>query len=114
MKSGVLRSIGLFATLWLTGSANAVTFKVSYPASVNSKPFTGRVLVFLTQKSGGEPRLGPNWFQPEPMYSAVVTNVQPGQSVSINSQNAVGFPGQLSALPDGNYQAQAVFDLNMG
>ena len=98
----------------IAAASSAVTFKVSFPAATYAKPFSGRVLVFLTQKPGVEPRLGPDWFNPEPCYSVTVKNLKPGQPVTIDSKTAVGFPGKLSALPNGNYRAQAVFDLNLG
>jgi S-formylglutathione hydrolase FrmB len=110
-----LLGVGLSAALCvISATASAVTFKVSYPSSTLAKPFSGRVLVFLTQKPGGEPRLGPDWFNPEPFYSITVKNLRPGQPVTIESKNAIGFPGNLTALPNGDYRAQAVFDLNLG
>ncbi len=110
----LLRVAGTASVCFIAAVSSAVTFKVSYPASTYSKPFSGRVLVFLTQKSGVEPRLGPDWFNPEPFYSVTVKNLKPGQNLTIDNKDAVGFPGKLSALPNGNYRAQAVFDLNLG
>lgn len=108
------RSRFLFLLLASCSLAQArVQFSVSYPASAFKGPFTGRVVVYLT-KGAGEPRFGPNWFSPEPMYSAWFTKVKPGQSMVINDRNAVGFPGKLSQLKPGDYRAQAVVDRNLG
>ena len=41
-------------------------------------PFTGRVLVMLTQ-GGGEPRRGPDWFNPQPFFAVDVKDWKPGE-----------------------------------
>jgi hypothetical protein len=114
MRKWILRLGSTTVACLAIAAASAVTFNISFPASTYDKPFSGRVLVFLTQKSGVEPRLGPDWFNPEPFYSVTVKNVKPGQPVTIDTKAAIGFPGKLSALPNGKYRVQAVFDLNLG
>lgn len=93
--------------------AAPIAFNVSYPESVLNSGFEGRVVVYLSQKSR-EPRFGPNWFSPEPMYSARLKFQKAGDKMIISDQNAIGFPGKLSALAPGEYTVQAVIDRNLG
>jgi hypothetical protein len=82
------------------------------PEALN-EPFSGRVVVWLS-RGRREPRFGPNWFNPEPCYSAKFTNVPPGTPMTITDENAVGFPGKLSELTPGEWSVQAVADRNLG
>ena len=47
-------------------AAAAVAFDVELDAGSAQQPSDGRLFVFLSQRDTGEPRLGPNWFRPEP------------------------------------------------
>jgi S-formylglutathione hydrolase FrmB len=94
------------------GSAPAA-FTVRIAASALAEPFTGRVVVYLT-KGRGEPRFGPDWFHPEPIYSAGFERVAPGEPMELTDANTVGFPGRFSALPAGEYRLQAVADRSLG
>jgi hypothetical protein len=87
-------------------------FTVTYPAGAFAGPFSGNVIVCLSER-GGEPRNGPNWFRPEPMYSFRYAGVKPGEPMTIDDR-ATGFPGKLSALKAGEYTVQAVLDRNLG
>lgn len=90
----------------------ALKFSVTYPAEAFAGPFTGKVVVYLSKRSP-QPRNGPNWFGPEPMYSLNFKNIKPGEAMVID-EKAVGFPGKLSALEAGEYMVQAVVDRNLG
>ena len=59
----------------------------------------------------GEPRLGPNWFRPQPFYARDVRDWKPGEAVAIDA-SAVGFPDTLDKLAPGEYRAQAVVRVN--
>ncbi|MCS6776919.1 MAG: alpha/beta hydrolase-fold protein [Chloroherpetonaceae bacterium] len=104
------------ALLWLILSglsqALALRFSVTYPESVFAGPFTGKVVVYLSRHAE-QPRLGPDWFHPEPMYSQKFRDVPPGSPMVID-ETATGFPGKLSQLPPGEYRVQAVIDRNLG
>lgn len=63
---------------------------------------------------GGEPRFGPDWENPQPEYSIFVSGLDPSKPAVLSDANTVGFPGKLSALPPGDYDAQAVIDRNLG
>lgn len=103
-------------TLWaiLTGlqQALALRFSVTYPQSLFAGPFNGRVVIYLSRHAE-QPRLGPDWFAPEPMYSQKFRDVLPGTPMVID-ETATGFPGNLSQLPPGEYRVQAVIDRNLG
>lgn len=91
---------------------SAVDFDVSFPSSAQGAEFTGKCVVYLSQ-GRGEPRFGPNWFNPQPMYSKDFEKIGPGDPMTIDG-SAVGFPGSLDKLAPGTYTAQAVLDLNLG
>ena len=95
-------------------AAEPLAFTVTISPDVMSDPFTGRVVVWLSRNPRGEPRFGPNWFNPEPCYSAKFENVKPGEPMRITDVNAVGFPGKLSELEAGRWTIQAVADRNLG
>lgn len=94
------------------GSAD-IRFSVSFPKAVFDGPFSGRVVVYLSKRSTN-PMHGPNWFSPEPMYSAPFKSVGPGSAMVVSDGNATVFPGPISSLPAGEYKVQAVVDRNLG
>ena len=96
----------------LLASGQALKFSVTWDASQLKEPFSGRIVVCLGH--GGEPRLGPNWFKPSPMYSTIVKNMKAGTPVVIDNDDAIGFPGKLADLTPGEYTVQVVIDRNLG
>ena len=54
-------------------------FTLTFAKEVSDKPFTGRVLVMLSQGHGGEPRFGPGWFNPTPFFAKDVRDWKPGE-----------------------------------
>lgn len=119
-----LRFCGLIALILASSCALRAqpTFSVTYPVGAYHGPFTGRVVIYLTKSDvkpgpfmkADEPRFGPDWFNPQPMYSAAFSNVMPGQPMIVSDANATGYPGKISALPEGDYKVQAVVDRNLG
>jgi pimeloyl-ACP methyl ester carboxylesterase len=112
------RLFGLGATILLlvlpqsTVHAAETGFELTFAPSVSLKPVTARVYVMLaTPGSPGEPRLGPDWFQPQPFYALDVTDWKPGTPLRVGSQ-AMGYPGPVSELPAGDYAIQAVIRFN--
>jgi S-formylglutathione hydrolase FrmB len=88
----------------------AVTLVEQAAAKVSSeRPITGRLYVFTSQREVGEPRLGPDWFSPEPFFGLEVHDFAPGQTRTIDD-TADGFPGLISQLPKGKYRVQALLD----
>jgi S-formylglutathione hydrolase FrmB len=108
------KTLFLVPLLFMAACSHAqLKFSVSYPPSALDKPFTGRVVVYVS-KEEGPPRIGPDWFNPQPCYSAKFKGIQPGTAMVLSSSNTVGFPGKLSALEPGEYHIQAVVDRDLG
>jgi hypothetical protein len=97
----------VFLALVAAASA-AVKFDVTLDPAAASRPASGRLFVFLSQRPTGEPRDGPDWFHPEPFFAIDVSNFQPGTIRRI-TDSADGFPDRLSKLPAGHWRAQAIF-----
>ncbi len=99
------------ASSWsaLAAAAQGPSIVVARPADSAVEHYSGRLYVFLTSHQRGEPRWGPNWFQPEPFYGVDVDDFGPGQERVIDDR-ANGFPGPLAEIPAGKYRAQAVLD----
>lgn len=102
----------LLVATFLYGCAVGAQFDVSFSADAYGGEFSGKCVVYLSQ-GRGEPRFGPNWFNPQPMYSKDFEKVQPGQAMVIDN-SAVGYPASLDKLAHGTYTVQAVVDLNLG
>jgi hypothetical protein len=87
-------------------------FEVTLTEAVSRTPASGRVYVFLgPDRSSAEPRLGPNWFRPQPFFAVDAAGWKPGQPLRIDSA-AAGFPDRLDRIPPGKYAAQAVLRRN--
>jgi S-formylglutathione hydrolase FrmB len=97
-------------------AADTIAFGLTLDPSVSQQPLTGRLFVFLERGEGlhpnHDPRLGPNWFSPEPFFGIDVQNMSPG-ATRIIDDTADGFPGKLSDVPPGRYRAQAILDHNL-
>src|SRR5437588_12719897 len=61
------------AALWVAGAARsadkALEFEVTIASNVSSAPVSGRLFVMLAKPGSGEPRNGPNWFNPQPFFA---------------------------------------------
>jgi hypothetical protein len=89
-----------------------LTFEITYAASLRSEPITGRAYVMLSPGySPGEPRFGPDWFNPQPFFAVNVESWILGEPLRIDSSTD-GFPGPLDQLKPGWYSIQAVVRLN--
>jgi hypothetical protein len=94
------------------GKAKAFAFEVTCATTLRTEPVNARVYVMLAPEGAArEPRLGPNWFNPQPFYAVNVGGCKPGESLRIDS-GADGFPGPLDELKPGRYAIQAVIRLN--
>jgi hypothetical protein len=94
------------------GDATGPAFVITYAEAISKTPVSGRVYVFLgPDRSWAEPRLGPNWFRPQPFFAVDVAGWKPGEPLRIDSK-AAGFPDRLDRIPPGKYAAQAVLRLN--
>ncbi len=114
-----MRNAGLAAliTLVACGAAAAPAkgpeFAISYPASQNSGPLDGRIILLLSRDMTREPRthVEPNEPLASPyLFGLNVESLAPGAEALFND-NAFGWPAaHLSAIPTGDYYVQAVLN----
>ncbi|MEL6538275.1 MAG: hypothetical protein AAFQ98_22840, partial [Bacteroidota bacterium] len=84
-------------------------FHVSFPDSLSSQTFDGRLLVMLSKDSTAEPRFqisdGPNT---QIVFGMDVEGMEPGDLKRIDARS-FGYPMQrLSEIPPGDYYVQAL------
>jgi S-formylglutathione hydrolase FrmB len=88
-------------------------FELKFTEAVSTSPITARVYVMLGDAIGiGEPRRGPDWFQPRPFFSIEAKDWKPGDTLNLDGK-AAGFPTSLDQIKPGAYRAQAVIRLNL-
>lgn len=92
-----------------TKADEPVRINVTLDSGVSQEPLSGRLFVYCSRKPAGEPRFGPDWFNPEPFFAIDVTNFKPGLTRFLDDR-ADGFPDRLSQLPPGKYRVQAQLD----
>ncbi|HET6425517.1 MAG TPA: hypothetical protein VFG20_17645, partial [Planctomycetaceae bacterium] len=116
MTMFVFRAVMIVAILSGTNSTQAaeLRFEIRFTPAIHSRPFTGRVYVFTTEKKETEPRMGPNWFAPEPIVSLDVTDWQPGDPLLITSSTPglLSLPRPLNEWPAIARRVQAVARFN--
>jgi S-formylglutathione hydrolase FrmB len=96
-----------------TSGAGRLEFEVTCAANLRNEPINGRVYVMLASAgSGTEPRLGPNWFRPQPFFAVDVKNWRPHDPLRVGS-GSDGFPVPLEEIDPGKYAIQAVVRLNL-
>lgn len=101
-----------FATvsmLFLLNVGNAQTFKVSFNRSVNDAPFTGKVYVYLS-KNDKEPIKAEDWIIMNPVVSADIRKLKPGEYFIVNDNTCKAYPVAPTNMERGDYYAQVVFD----
>ena len=88
-----------------------VSFDISYPASLDSGPITGRVFVMIS-KNSQEPRLqAGSYGGTVPFFGLDVNRMKPGDAAVIDA-SAPGFPlASLNDLPAGDYYVQALLNV---
>ena len=89
-------------------------FDVRFSESVRVEPFTGRAYLFFSRRHE-EPRLGPDWFRPEPFVAMDVTGWKPGETLTFSSQQPDGmlaFPEPLAELDLAGARVQPVARFN--
>jgi hypothetical protein len=103
---------GVLLTFWCSLSG-AMEFQLQLDSRLTPHPYSGRVYLFFSS-SGREPRLGPDWFRPQPFCALNVQNWQPGTVLSITGETPglISFPAPLGELDLSGMQVQAVVRLN--
>src|SRR6478672_12246861 len=84
--------------------ARPLAFHITFDRAVSDKPFTGRVYVMLNRSDRSEPRFGPSWFKPEPIFARDVKEWKPGEELVIDG-TALAFPDPLAKLPKAAWSA---------
>lgn len=100
------------AAMAQTAPAPAHVFFRVQAASSLSAPVSGRLLIFL-KPGAGDKEVAISEFHPTETWVCAeeIHDLQPGASVEVNADE-VAYPQPFSALPAGNYEAQAVLDVD--
>ena len=110
--------IKLFTAVFCLSLASCFThsfaqqFKVSYSATASEKPFTGKVYLYLS-KNNLSPKDASIGLEPLNVFAVSVKDIKPGEEVTIGDM-AVSYPVIASEMERGEYNIQAVWDLNLG
>lgn len=108
----VLWALGLMVTAVETVAG--VRFELSRADGIHPKPFSGRVFVMLGPEQMKAPRMGPDWFNPQPMYAIDVKGWALGQTITLaDGPNLLSFPSPIGKLKAGKYAVQALMRINM-
>jgi len=101
----------LFAATVLAQQPQHLFFRVTLDPQATA-PASGRLLVFLAPGTGAK-EVDMNQFQPSAVYVAAkeVPYLKPGEAVDIDTGD-LAFPAAFSSAKPGDYQAQAVLDVN--
>jgi enterochelin esterase-like enzyme len=116
MRNALIRTwstLALACSLVLAASAHvtaqAPRFEVTIPAATHAGPLTGRLVLFLAKNAQREPRLALSPQGPA-VFGVDIEQLPAGQTASVDA-SATAFPVKLSALPPGDYTAQAVINV---
>ncbi len=87
-------------------------FEISYPASLDNGPITGRVFVMISKADRPEPRLQAGSYNASvPFYGMDVNALKPGDNAVVDA-SVLGYPVEsLSQLPAGEYYVQALLNV---
>lgn len=111
-KRSLLAPLALLLALFVSSLVSAAprfVVRLSERVAPRAGGYSGRLFVFLSKKTGREPRRGPDWFNPEPFFATDVNGVRGGDERVIDD-SVDSFPEPLGKLPAGKYFAQAVLD----
>ncbi len=122
MKIQVKRSLLIVAgiavclslMLLRSGQATAANtrFEITFPASLNAEPITGRLFVMISKSNRVEPRLQAGSYQASvPFYGVDVDALKPGANAVIDSSTLGYQVESLSKLPAGEYYVQALLNV---
>lgn len=109
-KKSSLLSFILIILLFL--NATAQKFKAELIDASSKKPFSGKVILFLS-KNNQMPKEGAVGLESFPCFAVTASNIKSGGSI-IFDDNAISYPVKLSEIERGTYYVQAVWDKNLG
>jgi hypothetical protein len=90
----------------------SMKFEVSFPASMQAEPITGRVFVFISQEPQPEPRLRAGfWGDSPPLFGKDVDQLKPDETAVIDGVT-LGYPADsLQDIPAGDYYVEALINV---
>jgi hypothetical protein len=111
----IVAAIAVGLSLWLARSGQAAAetkFEISFPASLNGEPITGRMFVMISKNNNAEPRLQAGSYNASiPFYGVDVNALKPGENAVVDA-SVLGYPVEsLSKLPAGEYYVQALLNV---
>jgi len=112
----ILAGVVLFASMLAVYSGHAGTanaqFEISYSATLDSGPITGRMFVMISKNNRTEPRLqAGSYGQSVPFLGVDVNALKPGDKTIIDS-SVLGYQiDNLNQLPAGEYYVQALLNV---
>jgi hypothetical protein len=112
----ILAALLVGLSLWMARTGHTATaetkFEISFPASLNGEPITGRVFVMISKNNRAEPRLQAGSYNASvPFYGVDVNALKPGENAVIDA-SVLGYPVEsLSKLPAGDYYVQALLNV---
>ncbi len=116
-RRNLLILAAVFLGLMLLGSTGNVyaadaRFEISYPATLDKGPITGRVFVMISKNNRVEPRLQAGSYNASvPFYGLDVNTLKPDANAVIDP-SALGYPVEsLNQLPAGEYYVQALLNV---
>jgi hypothetical protein len=84
-------------------------FKISFPASANSGPLTGRMFLIIARANAKEPRFQVGRYGTQ-FFGVDFEKLEPSKEVTIDG-TVLGYPiNDLKNIPPGDYYVQAVLD----
>ncbi len=109
----ILTGVAFLDTARIVADESEPRFEVWFVPEVHEQPFTGRVTLFFS-RTAKQPRLGPDWFHPEPFLSYDVKDWQPEEPLTLSPdrEGVLTFPRDFSAVDLTGYHVQAVARFN--
>ena len=97
---------------WPKPPLPSLRFKVSFPASLQGEPITGRIFVAISNRETPEPRLQVGfWGDTSPLFGADVVQLKPGETALIDGTTLGYPPRSLADIPAGDYYVQALINV---
>ncbi len=93
--------------------AAGAAFRVTFDATVQTTPYTGRVYLVMSTSERGEPRrqMG-NWMRPAQMLARDVNEIGVGKSIDLDGKG-ISFPAAFADLEEREYTVQAIARLSL-
>ena len=122
LKVRLSRRAALFLALFiiLLGAFNAAAapaerlrFRVRVGQGLPRAPFSGRLLIFMTQQTKPLEVIEQDFLNPGSVWitGVEVSNLEQGKPVEVDP-DALSFPAAFSTAPAGDYQVMALLDMN--